>query len=125
MAHAAPLAPPETQFAEVTQGPRMPEMPQQQRQQAIKVMVVGDSISHGRQGDRTWRYRLWEWFRQQNVSIQFVGPFKGTVPPEEPEGPQPPPFQDEPPPPPKPLRTDGGYALGAHQDFLDNSDHFS
>ncbi|KAK4187349.1 receptor-type tyrosine-protein phosphatase F [Podospora australis] len=88
-------------------------------------MVVGDSISHGRQGDWTWRYRIWEWFQQQHIPIRFVGPYKGTVPPEEPEAPQPPPFQDEPAPLPKPLRSDGGYALGTNPDFLDNSHHFS
>ena len=25
----------------------------------ISVMIVGDSISQGRQGDYTWRYRIW------------------------------------------------------------------
>lgn len=29
--------------------------------QSPKIMVVGDSISHGMQDDWTWRYRLWSW----------------------------------------------------------------
>lgn len=26
-----------------------------------KMMIVGDSITHGQEGDFTWRYRLWQW----------------------------------------------------------------
>lgn len=26
-----------------------------------KIMVVGDSISHGADSDWTWRYRVWQW----------------------------------------------------------------
>jgi hypothetical protein len=47
---------------------------------AISMMVVGDSISQGGEGDRTWRYRLWEWFKVQDVVVDFVGPFLGTRP---------------------------------------------
>lgn len=41
---------------------------QQQKQQkapntSIKVLVCGDSITQGAEGQFTWRYRLWEWFR--------------------------------------------------------------
>ncbi|KAF3066283.1 hypothetical protein CFAM422_009276 [Trichoderma lentiforme] len=43
------------------------------------IMVVGDSISQGRNGDFTWRYRLWEWFNSNGVSVNFVGPYTGTV----------------------------------------------
>lgn len=35
----------------------------------ISVMVVGDSITQGTEGDWTWRYRLWEWFRDQKVKV--------------------------------------------------------
>ncbi|KAK3317238.1 carbohydrate esterase family 3 protein [Cercophora scortea] len=93
-------------------------------QTPIKVMVVGDSISHGREGDWTWRYRIWEWFRREGVPILFVGPYKGTVPPDDPEPPRPPPLISEPARPGY-LRTDGGYAKGASPDFLANSDHFA
>lgn len=84
----------------------------------VKILVCGDSISQGQEGDFTWRYRLWEWFRsnaQQSAasssvssssssssiipvggsstststskpighfspSLQYVGPFNGTLP---------------------------------------------
>lgn len=35
----------------------------------ISVMIVGDSITQGAEGDWTWRYRIWEWFRDQNVKV--------------------------------------------------------
>ncbi len=44
------------------------------------MMVVGDSISQGGEGDWTWRYRLREWFKVQGVVVDFVGPFLGTRP---------------------------------------------
>ncbi|PMD22319.1 SGNH hydrolase, partial [Hyaloscypha hepaticicola] len=50
------------------------------RPRAISMMVVGDSISQGGEGDWTWRYRLWEWFKVQDVVVDFVGPFLGTRP---------------------------------------------
>lgn len=89
-----------------------------------KVMVVGDSISHGREGDRTWRYRIWEWLRQQGILVSFVGPYRGTVPPDDPEPPRPPPLASEPSRHSPLLRTNGGYADVALE-FLENSDHFS
>lgn len=50
----------------------------QRRGAPISVMVVGDSITQGREGDWTWRYRLWQWFQGEGVAVNFVGPFKGT-----------------------------------------------
>ena len=35
---------------------------------ALRVMVVGDSISHGYEGYYTWRYRLWDWARSNKVA---------------------------------------------------------
>ncbi|KAK3689004.1 carbohydrate esterase family 3 protein [Podospora appendiculata] len=93
-------------------------------QSPIRVMVVGDSISHGREGDWTWRYRIWEWFRREGIPVSFVGPYKGTVHPDDPEPPRPPPLISEPARPDY-LRTDGGYARGVSPDFLANSDHFA
>lgn len=34
----------------------------------VKILVCGDSITQGAEGDFTWRYRLWEWFRQANIN---------------------------------------------------------
>lgn len=39
-----------------------------------KIMIVGDSISHGHSGDYTWRYRLWQHLTNDNVLFDFVGP---------------------------------------------------
>lgn len=40
-----------------------------------KVLIVGDSISHGQEGDFTWRYRISEWFKNYapNTKPEFVG----------------------------------------------------
>ena len=45
---------------------------------ATKIMVVGDSISHGGAGDWTWRYRLWQHLTNNGALtnyVDFVGPF--------------------------------------------------
>lgn len=44
------------------------------------MMVVGDSLSQGEEGDWTWRYRLWEWFNSQELVVDYVGPFLGLRP---------------------------------------------
>jgi hypothetical protein len=41
-------------------------------------MVAGDSISQGSESMHTWRYRLWEWFKANDVPVAFVGPFHQT-----------------------------------------------
>ncbi len=89
----------------------------------LKVMVVGDSMSQGHEGDYTWRYRLWQWFHEQHVAVDFVGPYTGTTPPDAPAAPQPPRLQDEPEPAPAPPRTNGGYAKDVDEAF--DSDHFA
>lgn len=43
----------------------------------VRVLVVGDSLSHGFQGDWTWRYRLWQQQRARGVNVDFVGPWSG------------------------------------------------
>lgn len=32
----------------------------------VRILVCGDSISQGKEGDFTWRYRLWEWFHNNS-----------------------------------------------------------
>jgi lysophospholipase L1-like esterase len=39
-----------------------------------KIMVVGDSITHGFSGDYTWRYFLYKEFVRQGRPVNFVGP---------------------------------------------------
>ncbi len=50
-----------------------------------RLMVVGDSISHGKSGDYTWRYRLHEHLRKKQAPFDFVGPFKGPMNPNTPD----------------------------------------
>lgn len=91
------------------------------RQNGVKIMIVGDSISHGSEGDYTWRYRLWQWLRASNVAFDFVGPWTGTFEPPEPLPPQPPLLQGEV-APPTPDHVSGGYALDVDPAF--DKDHF-
>ena len=44
-----------------------------------RIMVVGDSISQGLEGDFTWRYRLWQHLTASGLTPQFVGPWTGTT----------------------------------------------
>ena len=94
------------------------------RQGGLKVMVAGDSMTQGLEGDWTWRYRLWQWFQQNGVSVQFVGPYKGTVPAAKPSQPQPPPLYGSP-LVSSPYPNNGGYAKGVDGAFLSNSNHFA
>lgn len=89
------------------------------RDGAIKVMVVGDSISQGHDGDWTWRYRMWQWFKREDIAVDFVGPYTGTHPWFFPPGAIIPPVEGENDPPP----AWGQYAVGASPDFDDN--HFA
>lgn len=60
------------------------------REEPLKIMFVGDSITHGHEGDYTWRFRVWEWLKANDISFDFVGPYTGTIAPLEFEPPQPP-----------------------------------
>lgn len=45
----------------------------------LRATIHGDSITHGANGDWTWRYRLWQWMQADPaIEPQFVGPFTGT-----------------------------------------------
>ncbi|WP_406835209.1 GDSL-type esterase/lipase family protein [Streptomyces sp. AHU1] len=91
----------------------------------LKVMVVGDSMSEGMEGDWTWRYRLWQWFKDQHVPVDFVGPYRGTKQPDPTGPPAPPRLQNEPPENPSVANppVSGAY----HQDIAPgfDSDHFA
>lgn len=43
-----------------------------------KIMVVGDSITHGNEGSHSWRYVLERHLRANGSSVDFVGPRIGT-----------------------------------------------
>ncbi|WP_162684144.1 GDSL-type esterase/lipase family protein [Streptomyces populi] len=92
----------------------------------LRVMVVGDSMSEGMEGDWTWRYRLWQWFKDQHVAVDFVGPYRGTKQPDAPTGPPgPPPLQGETNQNPSAAGppVNGAYAQGVPADF--DADHFA
>ena len=38
----------------------------------ISVMIVGDSITQGQEGDWTWRYRIWQWFKDEGIEVCSV-----------------------------------------------------
>jgi lysophospholipase L1-like esterase len=40
----------------------------------VRIMLAGDSITQGFDGDFTWRYRLAQEFGRQQVPVDFVGP---------------------------------------------------
>lgn len=93
------------------------------RQSSMRVLIVGDSITQGQQGDYTWRYRIWQWFQSSGISFQIVGPYKGTKSPPPAVAPQPPPLYGS--PADTSFTTDGGYATGVDSGFLSNSNHFA
>ena len=40
----------------------------------VRIMLYGDSTTHGTTGDWTWRYRLWQSLTADGTSFDFVGP---------------------------------------------------
>ena len=40
----------------------------------LRILLVGDSVTHGSAGDWTWRYRLWQHFTAAGIAVDFVGP---------------------------------------------------
>ena len=85
-------------------------------------MVAGDSMSQGREGDWTWRYRLWQWFLNQGVSVDFAAPTRAPGSPT-PRRPPPRPFyRGEVAASSGEVRASGSYAEGL---LPFDSDHFS
>lgn len=44
----------------------------------LRIMLAGDSLTQGFDGDYTWRYRLYKELTRQGMSFNFVGPYKYT-----------------------------------------------
>lgn len=42
-----------------------------------KILLVGDSVTHGYSGDLTYRYRLWQHLTAGKLNFDFVGPYTG------------------------------------------------
>ena len=88
----------------------------------VTMMIVGDSISQGGEGDHTFRYRLWQWLRDENINIRFVGPSTGTYEPNDALTLKPASDHEELETPP-PERLNGGYAKDVDPKF--DKEHFS
>lgn len=71
-----------------------------------RIMLVGDSITHGTNGDFTWRYRFYEHLRAKGAAFDFVGPFRGPLLPN----------------PDNNGRLQGMYAAAAGQNWDDDHD---
>ena len=41
---------------------------------SARIMLLGDSVTHGSAGDWTWRYRLWRHLEAVGAEADFVGP---------------------------------------------------
>ncbi|WP_253945094.1 GDSL-type esterase/lipase family protein [Nocardioides sp. zg-DK7169] len=42
--------------------------------EATRIMIIGDSVTHGSSGDWTFRYRLWRHLQATGARVDFVGP---------------------------------------------------
>jgi hypothetical protein len=62
------------------------------RSNPIRILIVGDSMTQGREGDYTWRYRIWDWFQEQGIAATFVGPYIGPQQQADPQPLTPPPL---------------------------------
>ncbi|MFF3249262.1 GDSL-type esterase/lipase family protein [Streptomyces sp. NPDC002870] len=95
----------------------------------LHVMVVGDSISNGFEGNHTWRHRLWEWAQNQKWPATFVGPLSGTKKPDDPHPPIPPPLGEDEKAPhaePDPAQFQGAYAEDVKDGFVNGgSAHYA
>ncbi len=49
--------------------------PEGQDHAQVRVMLAGDSMTHGADGDRTWRFHLWNHLDPHVEGLDFVGPY--------------------------------------------------
>ncbi|MFE9245303.1 SGNH/GDSL hydrolase family protein [Nocardiopsis sp. NPDC006938] len=49
----------------------------------VRVMLAGDSMTHGAGGDRTWRFHLWNHLEPHVDGLDFVGPYSAPATPEQ------------------------------------------
>lgn len=67
----------------------------------------------------TWRYRLWQWLRSNDINFRFVGPYRGTHKPTPPSTPQAPSPEEQ----PEAWSSNGSYAPGVDSSFI-STRHF-
>ncbi|KAG8630262.1 hypothetical protein KVT40_001881 [Elsinoe batatas] len=92
----------------------------------VKMLIAGDSITQGAEGDYTWRWRLLSWLRNEGTAtrVTFVGPYPGTQNPDLPQDPQPPLFYGQT-PAATPPRVTGGYATAVPTAFIPENNHLA
>ncbi|KAK3395278.1 hypothetical protein B0H63DRAFT_534007 [Podospora didyma] len=85
----------------------------------FKAMFVDGSFTHGANGDYTWRYRLWEWPKTQNVTPEFVGLYVGTSGPALPRSAMPKPLHvlEDPAEPDSGVNDSGAYSEAVNPTF--------
>lgn len=44
-------------------------------EEELRIMLAGDSMTQGANGDRTWRYHLWNHLASRVEGLEFVGPY--------------------------------------------------
>lgn len=49
----------------------------------VRLMPAGDSMTHGADGDKTWRFHLWNHLDPHVEQLDFVGPFTAPATPEQ------------------------------------------
>lgn len=49
----------------------------------VRVMLAGDSMTHGADGDKTWRFHLWNHLDPHVEDLDFVGPFTAPATPQQ------------------------------------------
>ncbi|ROW06872.1 hypothetical protein VMCG_04075 [Cytospora schulzeri] len=62
------VLPPTNQAAGSTNQAAQQQQKQKDQDTVLKILVCGDSITQGKEGQFTWRYRLWEWFHANSES---------------------------------------------------------
>ncbi|MCY4726220.1 GDSL-type esterase/lipase family protein [Nocardioides sp. STR2] len=62
--------------AALVASPLLPALPAHATPAPSRVLIVGDSVTQGRDGDYSWRYFAWQ--RLAAGSVDFVGPRRGT-----------------------------------------------
>lgn len=45
----------------------------EKRAGGTRVLIAGDSMTQGKEGDWTWRYRIWQWAQANGLGWDFVG----------------------------------------------------
>jgi hypothetical protein len=70
--HAVVVASPALALPEQIPLVSNPGTPAANQNQGISVMIVGDSITQGLEGDWTWRYRIWQWFKDEGVEVCII-----------------------------------------------------